>query len=107
MASLNEIFIKTETLETLLSVLKKKGEKGIKITISLNDETNDYGQNISSYVSQTKEQREAKVKKFYVGNGSTFWSKGETPIAVKKNKPEVKVDDFDFINGTTDDNDPF
>lgn len=90
MASLSEIFIKKETLETLLSVLNKKnGEeaKGIKITISLSDEAKNFGQNVSAYVSQTKEQRDAKKPIFYVGNGKTFWTKGETPIPAKEDKP--------------------
>jgi len=103
MSSLSEIFIKKDVLETMLSVLNKKEElskdankseaerklyesesKGIKITISLNDTSNDYGQNVSAFVSQTKEQREAKTKPFYIGNGKVFWTKGETPIGKKK-----------------------
>jgi hypothetical protein len=35
---------------------------------------------VSAYVAQTKEQRDAKKPLFYVGNGKTFWSKGETPV---------------------------
>jgi len=69
MGSLSSIYIKKETLETLLKVVTKKEEKGIELTISIGEETNNYGQNISSYVAQTKEQREAKKEKFYVGNG--------------------------------------
>lgn len=87
MASLNEIFIKKETLETLLSVLSKKtGDeaKGIKVTISLSDEAKNFGQNVSAYISQTKEQREEKKPIFYIGNGKTFWTKGETPIPQKQ-----------------------
>ena len=84
MASLNSLYIKTETLKTILDTLNKKGEKGIELTVSLNDESNNYGQNISAYVAQSKEQREKKVDKFYVGNGKTFWTKGETPIAKKQ-----------------------
>ena len=42
------------------------------------------GQNVSAYVSQTKEQRDAKTPIFYVGNGKTFWSKGETPCAQRE-----------------------
>lgn len=92
MASLNELFIKRETLETLLSVLSKKtgdDAKGIKITISLSDEAKSYGQNVSAYVSQTKEQRDAKKPIFYVGNGKTFWTKGETPIPAKVEKQQT------------------
>ncbi len=82
MASLSEIYVKKSTLETILKVLNAKQGKegeGVKITISLSDQTNNFGQNVSAYVAQTKEQREAKKPLFYVGNGKTFWSKGETP----------------------------
>ena len=84
MGSLSEVFVKVETLETLLNTVKKKGEKGVKLTVSLFDKSNnDYNQNVTVYVSQTKEQIEAKAKKFYVANGSTYWSKGETPTFTK------------------------
>lgn len=76
MASLNEVYIKTETLEKVLKTLKKKGEKGVKLIAAIQDETNDWNQNVSVFVSQTKEQREEKAKKFYVGNGRTFWTDG-------------------------------
>ena len=82
MASLSEIYVKKSTLETMLKVLNAKQGKegeGVKLTISLSDKTNNYGQNVSAYVAQTKEQRDAKKPLFSVGNGKTFWSKGETP----------------------------
>ena len=82
MASLSEIYVKKSTLETMLKALNAKQGKegeGVKITISLSDQTNNFGQNVSAYVAQTKEQRDAKTPLFYVGNGKTFWSKGETP----------------------------
>ena len=80
MASLSSLYIKTETIREMVEVLEKKGDKGIELTISLNDEANTYGQNVSSWVSQTKEQREAKKKRFFTGNGKTYWTKGETPV---------------------------
>lgn len=86
MATLSSIYIKKETLQTLLNVLNAKqwnDGKGVSITISQNDESDKYGQNVASWVSQTKEQREAKKERFFVGNGKVFWSKGETPIWVK------------------------
>ena len=81
MASLSEIYVKKSTLETILKTLNSKQGKegeGVKLTISLSDQPNNYGQNVSVYVAQTKEQRDAKKPLFYVGNGKTFWSKGET-----------------------------
>ena len=83
MASLSEIYLKKSTLETIIKALNAKQGKegeGVKLTISLSDQPNNYGQNVSVYVAQTKEQRDAKTPLFYVGNGKTFWSKGETPV---------------------------
>lgn len=83
MASLSDLYIKKETLQTLLNVLEKKGENGVSITVSINDESREFDgkngkvyQNVSAFVSQTKEQREAKKDKFYVGNGKCFWTDG-------------------------------
>jgi hypothetical protein len=84
MSVLSDIYIKTEVLETLLNTVKKKGEKGISITVSIQDEANQWGQNVSGYVSQTKEQREAKKDRFYVGNGKVFWTDGKVVKAEKK-----------------------
>ena len=83
MASLSEIYVKKSTLETIIKTLNAKQGKegeGVKLTISLSDQPNNYGQNVSAYVAQTKEQRDAKTPLFYVGNGKTFWSKGETQM---------------------------
>ena len=102
MASLSDIYLKIETLETLVSTLKKKGEKGISLTISLNDEVNEYGQNVSAWVSQSKEQREQKAKKYYIGNGKVFWTKGETSIA-KKPEQEPAIQEQATSNEDDDD----
>ena len=83
MASFSEIYVKKSTLETMLKALNAKQGKeseGVKLTIFLSDQPSKFGQNVSAYVSQTKEQRDAKTPLFYVGNGKTFWSKGETPV---------------------------
>ena len=83
MASLSSLYLKKEILKVLLDTLEKKGENGIEVTISINDESNGYGQNVSAYVSQTKEQREAKAQRFYVGNGKCFWTDGKITIGTK------------------------
>jgi len=89
MSALGEIYIKKETLETLLKVVTKKADKGVSITISISDETNGYGQNISSYVSQSKEDRESQKPKYYAGNGKVFWTDGKIVTAEKKDKPRA------------------
>jgi hypothetical protein len=73
MASLSSVYIKKEILEVLLKTVNAKQEKGVEITVSLNDEKNQFDQDVSAYVSQSKEQREQKKPRYYVGNGKTFW----------------------------------
>ena len=106
MASLSEIYVKKSTIETILKALNAKQGKdaeGVKLTISLSDQTNNLGQNVSVYVAQTKEQRDAKTPLFYVGNGKTFWSKGETPIPQREEpkqeqKPVTSASDDDSFS---------
>lgn len=85
MSALATIYIKAETLKTLLDTVTKKGDKGVELTISINDDVNQFGQNVSAFVSQSKEAREAKKPKFYTGNGKVIWTDG------KINKPEQQA----------------
>ena len=54
----------------------KNGAVYYNFTVSVNDETNQWGQNASAFDSQTKEEREAKVSKKYIGNGKVVWTDG-------------------------------
>lgn len=59
-------------------------EKGwANITISIDDSTNQYGQNASGWNQQTKEEREAKEARAYVGNGKVVWTDGKIVVADK------------------------
>lgn len=80
MAHLSDLWIKTDVLETLLKTVQAKGDKGISITISTNDEANQYGQNVSSFVSQSKEDREGGKPKYYIGNGKVFWISADSNV---------------------------
>jgi hypothetical protein len=110
MGSLSSIYLKKETLETLLKVADKKGLKGIDITVSISDDSKtfkgnqgDIFQNVSAYVSQSKEEREDKKDKFYVGNGKVFWTDGNICVAgaddsqssSKKSSKKKQTDDED------------
>ena len=88
MASLNNLYLKLDTLKTLVSTLESKGEKGISLTVSVNDEVKSFEgknnngesytthQNVSAFVAQNEEDRAANKPRFYVGNGKTFWANG-------------------------------
>jgi hypothetical protein len=73
----------------LINLYLKEEKK--TITISVDDKVDNYGNNVSAWVSQTKEQRESKASRTYVGNGKVVFSKAkEYPIAPKQ---EFKSDD--------------
>jgi hypothetical protein len=48
--------------------------KFLNITITINDEVDKYGNNASIFESQSKEEREAKTPKNYLGNGKVIWT---------------------------------
>jgi len=101
MASLSEIYIKEEILDMILKTIRKKGAKGVGITINISDKSNAYGSNVSAFVSQSKEDREAKKEKFNVGFGKVFWTDG---TIVKGEKPEGKAPQtFPMVSENDDD----
>ena len=53
----------------------KKG-KYLPITITLNDELDQFGNQGPVVVEQTKEEREAKAEKTYLGNVKVVWTNG-------------------------------
>ena len=64
-----------------------------KYTMSINDTQDNYGNNASVFVTQTKEEREAKAKKVYVGNGKVTWTDGKIVKAeFVENTKETKVE---------------
>jgi len=65
------------------------GKVYINLTMSVNDETR-YGNNTSIYVSQTQEEREAKKKKTYIGNGKVVWNNGTIVNAEKEVQEAVQ-----------------
>lgn len=53
----------------------KKG-KYLPITITINDELGNYGDNGPIIVEQTKDERDAKADKVYLGNVKVVWTNG-------------------------------
>ena len=53
----------------------KNGAKYYNFDIVVNDEFNQYGKDVSLSQSQSKEEREAKSKKVFIGSGKTVWIK--------------------------------
>jgi|TARA_R110002049_G_scaffold389_1_gene2234 hypothetical protein len=95
MASLINLNINVENLPKEKFV---KGKKGVyyNFTISVNDETNQFGQNVSAFDSQTKEEREAKKPKQYIGNGKVVWTDGKSTKAQQEAQPQDNDNNVDL-----------
>jgi len=85
-----------------------KGKKGsyVNLTLGVNNEQDQFGNDGGVAIGQTKEQREAKEPKVYLGNGKVVWSDGVMPEAkwgddvaagaVKSKAKEEAEDDLPF-----------
>ena len=66
----------------------KKG-KYLPITITLNDELDQFGNQGPVVVEQSKEEREAKVAKTYLGNVKVVWTNGDNvAVAPREDQPQ-------------------
>ena len=61
----------------------KKG-KYLPVTITLNDEVDQFGNQGPVIVSQSKEERETKTDKVYLGNVQVVWTNGDNVAAAPR-----------------------
>jgi hypothetical protein len=61
----------------------KKG-KYLPITITINDETDQFGNQGPIMVEQSKEERDAKAAKVYLGNVKVVWTNGQNVSAAPR-----------------------
>ena len=76
MSALINVSIDVAKLPKEKFVQGKNGAVYYNFTVSVNDDTNQWGQNVSAFDAQTKEEREAKKSKDYLGNGKVVWTDG-------------------------------
>jgi hypothetical protein len=99
MSALINVSLRVDKLPKEKFVQGKDGAVYYNFTVSVNDESNQWGQNVSLTDSQTKEEREAKKSKSYLGNGNVIWTNGTIQLAEKKEgvaTKEVVGDDLPF-----------
>jgi hypothetical protein len=95
MSSLLNLSIRVDKLPREKFVMGKDGAVYFNFTVAINDEANQFGQNVSAYDSQTKEERDAKKTKAYLGNGNVVWTDGNIKAVKKETATQqaVLVDD--------------
>jgi hypothetical protein len=84
-------------------IIEGKKGKYLPITITLNDEVDQFGNQGPVVVQQSKEERDAKVEKIYLGNVKVVWTNGDNvQVAPRENAPAAapqpvqQVDDLPF-----------
>lgn len=51
----------------------KNGAEYLNIDITVKDEKDNFGNDTAITLKQTKDERDSKAKKVYIGNGKTMW----------------------------------
>ena len=83
MASIIKTSINLNEIPKDKIIVGKKG-KYLPITITLNDEPDQFGNQGPVVVAQSKEEREAKTAKVYLGNVQVVWTNGENVAAAPR-----------------------
>ena len=83
MSVLMNASIRVDKLPKEKFIKGKDGAVYYNLTISLNDDTR-YGNNVAIMDSQTKEEREAKAQRNYLGNGKVVWHNEIIKLAEKE-----------------------
>jgi hypothetical protein len=96
MSALINVSLRVDKLPKEKFVSGKDGAVYYNFTVGVNDESNQWGQNVSLTDSQTKEEREAKKPKTYLGNGNVIWTNGTISVADKKAEVTAKEVESDL-----------
>jgi len=102
MASIIKASINLNEIPKDKIIVGKKG-KYLPITITLNDEPDQFGNQGPIVVAQSKEERESKTAKVYLGNVQVVWTNGDNVAAAPRDgQPQqaapvaAPVDDLPF-----------
>ena len=103
MASIIKTSINLNNIPKEKIFVGKKG-KYLPITISLNDDLDQFGNQGPVCVDQTKEERDAKAAKTYLGNVKVVWTNGENVDAAPRDaattppppQPQAVEEDLPF-----------
>lgn len=79
-------------------IVEKGGKKYLNLTLSKNQQQDQYGNTHSLYHSQSKEERSARANKTFVGNGKEFVFGGNstTQSAPQQSSANQDVSDLPF-----------
>lgn len=103
MAQIISVSVNLSKIDKSKIVDGKNGAKYYNMNIIVNDDFDQYNNNVQVTDSQTKEQRAAKEKRNFIGNGRVIWS---NLAEVKKDAPQ-QDNGNGHSNSPSDDDLPF
>ena len=83
----------------ILGAEEKGGRVYLDITVGTKDEKDDYGNDASAWVSQSKEEREAKEDRTFLGNGRVVFDSGN------RNPESSEPEKVESVESASDDED--
>jgi len=83
-------------------IIGKKG-KYLPIAITVNDEPDQFGNQGPVIVDQSKEEREAKAPKTYLGNCKVVWTNGKFPDVIPFEKSQGQAQNVQPIQPANED----
>jgi len=101
MASIIKTSINLSEIPKDKVIVGKKG-KYIPITITINDDVDQFGNQGPVCVDQSKEERESKTSKTYLGNVKVVWTNGTNVPAAPRDgqqappQKQAEVEDLPF-----------
>ena len=91
MANLGKCWCNVKAIDKSRLKTLKSGALGFNMSFAINDEVDQFGNNVSVWMDQTEDERKSKAKRIYLGNGKLSWSNGVVTIVNKDNPDGVVV----------------
>jgi hypothetical protein len=102
MASIINASINLNNIDKTKIIDGKKG-KYLPITITLNDEVDQFGNQGPIIIAQKKEEREAKTAKTYLGNVQVVWTNGTNVSAAPRDGQPAQAQPAQSLSPQEDD----
>tara|TARA_R110000824_G_scaffold21748_14_gene80833 strand:+ start:7910 stop:8251 length:342 start_codon:yes stop_codon:yes gene_type:complete len=90
MASMIEVLLILDDIDKDRIIKLKSGKRAYRTTYYLDDKVDKYGNSVSAWAKQEKEEKDNKAHRKYLGNGTCFWSDGVVTV-VNKDNPQGHI----------------
>ena len=86
----------TDLPKEKITTSEKNGKKYINLVVDALKEKDQYGKTHTIYLSQSKEEREAKEKKVYVGSGREYVFEAKSEAKAEAKSEPIPSGDLPF-----------